>query len=172
MKKVINIALDLETLSRRTSAAIIGIAAKAFSLGENKVKEDAYFFQSVDATSCAMLGFDIDQSTVEWWAQKPDKVKKQFSCNRSIRWALSDLCEFVNKVKTDNDADTVCVWCQGTDFDIAVIRNAFVVANKDQAEKYYSVEIHRCKGQPNFHIRGSTLALSCRGRSLLGYSKE
>lgn len=36
-KKVVNIALDLETLSRRSTAAIIGIAAKAFSLGESKV---------------------------------------------------------------------------------------------------------------------------------------
>lgn len=154
MKKTINIALDLETLSRRTTAAIIGVAAKAFSLGENKVREDASFFQSVDATSCAMLGFDIDPTTVEWWAHKPDKVKKQFSDNRSIGWALNSLCEFVNKVKVDNGADTVRIWCQGTDFDIAVIRNAFVVVNKDREEnavpwKYVDVRDSRtfiCEG--------------------------
>lgn len=135
MKKIINIALDLETLSKRTTAAIIGIAAKAFSLGEDKVKEEAKFFQGVDATSCAMLGFDIDPSTVEWWSKKPAEAKSQFDYNHNICWVLSDLCDFVKKVKEENEADEVHVWCQGTDFDIAVIRNAFVVANNDRAEK-------------------------------------
>lgn len=135
MRKTINIALDLETLSKRTTAAIIGIAAKAFSLGENKVKEEAKFFQGVDATTCAMLGLDIDPDTVKWWSEKPQQAKEQFGYNHALRWALNDLCEFVKKVKEDNEADEVHVWCQGTDFDIAVIRNAFVVANNDRAEK-------------------------------------
>lgn len=134
MTKIINIALDLETLSRRANAAIIGIAAKTFCLGENKVKDGASFFRGVDATSCAMLGFDIDPATVEWWAHKPEKVKEQFAYNRPIQWVLNELFNFVNKVKADNNAGIVHVWCQGTDFDIAVIRNAFVAANNDRAE--------------------------------------
>lgn len=135
MRKTINIALDLETLSRRTTAAIIGIAAKAFSLGEDKVKGEAKFFQGVDATTCAMLGLDIDPDTVKWWSEKSQQAKEQFGYNHALHWALSDLCDFVKKVKEENEADEVHVWCQGTDFDIAVIRNAFVVANNDRAEK-------------------------------------
>lgn len=135
MKKVVNIAVDIETLSKRSTAAIIGIAAKAFSLGEHKVKEGSVFKKAVDATSCAMLGMDFDNATVEWWSKKPTAVKEQFSYGYSIGMTLRDLTDFVKDVKTLNDADEVIVWCQGTDFDIPILRNAFVLANNDREEK-------------------------------------
>lgn len=135
MKKVVNIALDIETLSRRSTAAIISIAAKTFSLGEAKVKESTEFKYAVDATSCAMLGMDFDNETVEWWSKKPDVVKEQFYYGYNIRHVLGALGTFVVEVKKINEADEVVVWCQGTDFDIPILRNAFVLANNDRAEK-------------------------------------
>ena len=135
MKKGVNIAVDIETLSKRSTAAIIGIAAKAFSLGENKAKEVSVFKYAVDATSCAMLGMDFDNETVEWWSKKPADVKEQFKYGYSIGTALHELTAFINDIKKLNDADEVIVWCQGTDFDIPILRNAFVLANNDRAEK-------------------------------------
>lgn len=135
MKKVVNIAVDIETLSKRSTAAIIGIAAKAFSLGANKVKERAEFKYAVDATSCAMLGMDFDNATVEWWSKKPAAVKEQFSYGYNIKHVLGELGKFLCDVKKENEAEEVVVWCQGTDFDISILRNAFVLANNDREEK-------------------------------------
>lgn len=134
-KKVVNIAVDIETLSKRSTAAIIGIAAKAFSLGEHKAKEGSVFKRAVDATSCAMFGMDFDNVTIEWWSKKPTAVKEQFSYGYSIGMALRELTDFVKDVKTLNGAEEVVVWCQGTDFDIPILRNAFVLVNNDREEK-------------------------------------
>lgn len=137
MKKVVNIALDIETLSKRSTAAIIYIAAKVFSLGENKATgETMEFKQAVDATSCVMLGLDIDPATVKWWSERPEKAKEQFSYSYKLLYALMGLSDFIQKVKEENGVDEVVVWSQGTDFDIAILRNAFVAAYNDRTEKH------------------------------------
>lgn len=137
MKKVVNIALDIETLSKRPTAAIIYIAAKAFSLGDNKVTgEKLEFKQAVDATSCVMLGLDIDPATVKWWSERPEKAKEQFSYSSNLLYVLMGLSDFIQKVKEGNEVEEVVLWCQGTDFDIAILRNAFVAAYNDRAEKH------------------------------------
>ena len=136
MKKQINIAVDIETLSKRSTAAIIGIAARVFDPDGGCVEgEDKDFHVSIDATSCAMLGMDFDPGTVEWWSKKPEEVKKQFELTESIKNALSHLSLFVEDIKLANDADEVIIWCQGTDFDIPILRNAFVCVNNDREEK-------------------------------------
>lgn len=135
MKKIVNIALDIETLSTHPTAAIIGIAAKAFSLGENKVVEESSYFNAVDATSCVMHGLDIDPDTVKWWSEQKEATKEQYKTSCSIWYALGGLGIFIDKVKSANGADDVMIWCQGTDFDIAILRNAFIKVNNDRAER-------------------------------------
>ena len=136
MKKQINIAVDIETLSKRSTAAIIGIAARAFDPNGGCVEgEERGFHVAIDATSCAMFGMDFDPGTVEWWSKKPEEVKKQFDNTEKIKSALSQLSIFIEDIKLANDADEVIIWCQGTDFDIPILRNAFVCVNNDREEK-------------------------------------
>lgn len=136
MKKVLNIAVDTETLSTRSTAAVIGIAARAFDPDGGCVKgEDRGFHMAIDATSCAMLGMDFDPDTIDWWSRKSDEQKKQFELTESIKNALKYLSLFIEDMKLQNEADIVRIWCQGTDFDIPILRNAFVSANNDRAEK-------------------------------------
>lgn len=137
MKNVVNIALDIETLSKRSTAAVIYIAAKAFSLGNSRVAgERLEFKQAVDATSCVMLGLDIDPVTVKWWSERPEKAKEQFSYSSKLLYVLMGLSDFIQSVKEENGAEDVVVWSQGTDFDIAILRNAFVAAYNDRTEKH------------------------------------
>lgn len=137
MKKLelVNIAVDLETLSRRPTAAIIGIAAKTFSLWNNRVKQEMEFFKAIDATSCAMYGLDFDPTTVEWWSGQPQKAKEQFKFTCSIWYVLRELATFIEDAKRINEVDDVVIWCQGTDFDISILRNAFITVNNDRAER-------------------------------------
>ncbi len=135
MKRVVNIAVDIETLSKRSTAAIIGIAAKPFSLGSNTVVDGSALWVPVDATSCAMYGLDFDPATVKWWSERPEEVKKQFNYPCSLWYALRELETFISNTKKNNDADDVVIWCQGSDFDIPILRNAFVEVNNDREEK-------------------------------------
>ena len=149
MKKIANIAVDIETLSKRSTAAIIGIAAMPFSLGYDQVaNEGAYFHMAIDATSCAMHGLHFDQSTVEWWSKQPEDAKRQFDYTHDIVHALEALAFYIRETKKDNGADVVRIWCQGTDFDISILRNVFALVFNDPKEEklpwnYYDVRDSR-----------------------------
>lgn len=157
MKKVVNIAVDIETLSKRPTAAIICIAAKPFSLGNNKVVEGSVFNQPVDATSCAMYGLDFDPNTVKWWSEQPQEAKEQFHYPCSLWYVLRGLVEFIEGVKRNNEADDVVIWCQGSDFDIPILRNAFVVVNDDRAEKTVPWKYTNVRDARTFIYEGASL---------------
>ena len=91
MKQVINIVVDVETLSLESDAAIISIAAVPF----NPVVEDlntftvfevipegaketlSEFYEVVTATSCALHGMRIDMDTVSWWSKQGEMAKAE-----------------------------------------------------------------------------------------------
>lgn len=135
MEDFVNIAVDIETLSKRPTAAIISIAARVFTLDGGPITSDIVFRQSVDATSCAMYGFDIDPATVDWWSRQDDELKEQFKENVSIKSALENFAVYIDDALNMNNAVNAHIWCQGTDFDISILRNAYVVVNKDREEK-------------------------------------
>lgn len=134
MTKYLNVMIDTETLSRRPSAAIIQIAAVPFNMDGSRATTKngdplSAFDEYVDATSCAMYGMAFDMETVEWWA-------KNTPANDCFKYKLYDeplvihvaldkfVAALVDWLQT-SDADELKVWCQGTDFDIALMREAF-----------------------------------------------
>lgn len=148
MKKL-NLTFDMETLSLRPDAAIISIAAVPFmfdredvcALGTAEEGVPAYeslfrsnpcndkwdpFYETVDATTCAMAGMAFDMSTVEFWASQPDEIKAAILNERSvsIRNALEDFLIYLENMKSSHDVDEVVLWVQGSDFDIPVLKNA------------------------------------------------
>ena len=138
MEKILDIAIDIETLSRKPTAAIIAIAARPFYIdgwGEAEPKSES-FYKTVDASSCAMYGMDFDKGTVTFWSQQPKKAKDQFlyGWSASIENALTGLKTSIEKWKAESGTDKIRVWMQGTDFDGAILRNAYmVVFNDDQS---------------------------------------
>lgn len=116
MKKL-NVVVDIETLSLRPDAAIISIAAVPFLLGAQEIQDcvkynysgvpafdeltkgvscpEEYlpFYETIDATSCAMVGLAFDMETVKFWSEMPDASKSAIldTPRVSIRQALEDL---------------------------------------------------------------------------------
>lgn len=134
MKKYQDVILDTETLSKRPFAALIQIAAKPFNLDGSEVTQadgtpltHPSFSVDIDATSCAMYGMDFEQDTVEWWSKnKPaNDYFKDVHYVQQIRYALSDFVGQMEEWCRATGADELIVWCQGTDFDIAIMREAF-----------------------------------------------
>lgn len=138
MEKILDIAIDIETLSRKPTAAIIAIAARPFYIdgwGEAGPSDEPCY-KKIDATSCAMYGMDFDKGTVLFWSQQSKEAKNEFiyGWGLSIKDALTGLRDSIKKWKSDHQADTIRVWMQGTDFDGAILRNAYmVVFNDDQS---------------------------------------
>lgn len=135
MKKVLNVMIDLETLSLSPNAAIIQIATKPFRLDGMDVEKpnggslDApSLLTDVDATTCAMYNFDFDKGTIEWWSKNSlanEAFMSRYRCSNSILYALEQLSDAFKHWKDETGTDEIVVWSQGTDFDIAVIRNAY-----------------------------------------------
>lgn len=124
--RIPHIGIDIETLSLRPTACITAISAKTFFF-DGTINEGLSFDCCVDATSCAMYGLTIEQDTVNWWASQPNEAKRYFLDTDSLKLdiALQNLAQLYRDVQQAYDCKRVLVWVQGSDFDIAVLRNAF-----------------------------------------------
>ena len=123
--KIIDFALDLETLAKEPDAAIIEIACKRFYLGES-ADRIAVTSDVVNATSCILYGMRVSEDTVSWWKEKPmEERERLMQTGIGIKDALLVLGKFILTEIAESEATGVRIWCEGTDFDIAIIRNAY-----------------------------------------------
>ena len=124
--KTPHIGIDIETLSLCPTACITAISAKTFFF-DGTIDEAHSFDCCIDATSCAMYGLTIDQSTVNWWASQPNEARSYFLKTEAIKLqdALIQLAQLYHDVQQEYNCQRVLVWTHGTDFDISVLRNAY-----------------------------------------------
>jgi hypothetical protein len=132
MPKFNHVMLDLETLSTRTDAAIIQIAAIAFDIetGELGPRFNAYVRE--DATIGQAVGH-VDLRTVGWWMQQRvapamGKAITDEDGAFSLAEALGAFAEWWEQ-GTD-DVEQTCIealWAHGSTFDIPILQTAFEV---------------------------------------------
>ena len=87
------------------------------------------FFAHVDLRSMFINGFAFDKSTAEWWSKQSDEAKASLLGNDSdeapcqpIDVVVNDLFGWIAYIKKKLGDDEICLWAQGTDFDVAVLR--------------------------------------------------
>ncbi len=139
--KTVDITIDLETCALCPTAAVMSIGAVAwnrhgkktpfFKHGDNGEEcfDPMYSFSThIDMRTEFLDGFTFDQQTADWWARQSKEAKDALTEHdeepaKYIEYAVKELMEFIECVKENTAADRVCLWCQGTDFDIAILRN-------------------------------------------------
>ena len=132
----IDITFDMETCATTANAAVMQVAAVAWdrSAKENPFEifdrndpdwERCGFNEHIDLRTCVVDGFDFDQATIKWWANQTDKAKKAVTDGLAepIEEVFIRFIGWINQVKKDTKAESVCLWCQGMDFDGAILRN-------------------------------------------------
>ena len=151
MNQVINIVVDIETLSLQSDAAILSIAAVPFdphgeipqgnepvefgvldpylrnTNGELcPVSEAGSFYEVINATSCAIHGMHFDMSTVNWWSKQDEEAKAALLSRAAmtIGEAMNALHNYLEGMKNAFDAD-IKIWAQGSDFDFPILKNAY-----------------------------------------------
>lgn len=152
---ILDITIDFETTSLSPTAAIISIGAVAWSRyqqdtpflsykaksGDNRVE----FQQFVDLRSAFLDGFTFDKSTADWWAQQSAEAKASLLKKEgnifSIEKSVKILFEWINSLADGYDA--VCLWSQGTDFDIAILKNVCYKYNIPMPVKHTQFRDHR-----------------------------
>ncbi len=116
-----HIMLDLETMDKTPTAAIVAIGAVAFDFDTGTLGRR--FYQRVDIESSQQCGGTIGADTVKWWLRQSAEARSEIATDDAvhIRQALGGLGCFILRNSPHPDA---FIWAKGTDFDIPIITSA------------------------------------------------
>ena len=127
-----NIMLDLETMGNGSNAAIIAMGAVRFD-DENILDK---FYTTVTLESSVNAGLEIDAQTVMWWMQQSDEARAQFAESKTrLSVALANFSAWVGGYAV--------VWGNGSDFDNAILGNAFKKSGLRIPWEYYNNRCYR-----------------------------
>ena len=125
MAKLIDVVFDLETTALVATAAPMQLAACAFDrehLGEFLPERlnEGFDLRSAFIEGC----FTFDDNTAQWWSKRSEGVKDKLCSLEGIEVSciVSRLALYVTNVMKAHNADCICLWCQGSDFDIPILR--------------------------------------------------
>lgn len=135
---MIDVTVDLETCALCPTAAVMSIAAVAwkrygkespfFDEGDG-VLRNSTFSAHVDLRSMFLNGFTFDQSTADWWAKQSNEAKAVLLDNdcdeqpcQPIDVVVTELFDWMDDIKKRLGDEDLCLWAQGTDFDVAILR--------------------------------------------------
>ena len=130
MEHHLDLTIDFETCSLSANAAVMQVAIVPWL----RDKDCAPFFNGqpaehfvgyVDLRTCVVKGFDFDPKTIEWWSRQSDAAKASVCAElpEPINDVLKNALDYVRNLMEENKAQSVCLWCQGPDLDIAILRN-------------------------------------------------
>jgi exodeoxyribonuclease VIII len=117
---MIQVMLDLETLSTRSNATILSIGAVKFTEEDGIVDK---FYRTVDPRTCKAVGLHVCPDTVEWWSKQSKLARDALmKDNISISQALDEFAEWYGTKK-------IPVWGNGAGFDNVIMENAYMACN-------------------------------------------
>lgn len=138
-----NIMIDVETLSTRTNASIIEIAAVEFNKYTGAVGD--IFDRLVEPSEWVKNDRNVDGTVILWWMCHPDVMTKKFldvTIKKSnLKSALYDLSTFVKEHDNINNdgRERVTVWGNGVTMDITVLQSAYEHFNMKVPWQFWAV---------------------------------
>lgn len=131
---VLNITFYLETCALCPTAAVMSIGAVAWNdEAEDSPFTDGFpgeysFYRHVDLRSSFVDGLTFDGNTSQWWTTQSNEAKKsllEYDENPllPIDSVIENFFSFIAYVQDETSAKEVKLWSQGSDFDIAILKN-------------------------------------------------
>ena len=157
---MLDISIDLETCSLCPTAAVMSIGSVAwrrdnlyspfYDLKGGNQDPASVFSCHIDLRSMFINGFTFDEKTAAWWKAKTDEAKASLLSSdsyelpcRPIDVAVKDWFDWIEDFKKEQGEQEVCLWAQGTDLDIAILRNICYKFGIDMPLPYTSTRDHR-----------------------------
>ena len=160
-----DVTLDLETTALCPTAAVMSIGAVAWDRNQvdtpfyeegNINNADYLYLRHIDLRSQFVNGFTFDQDTANWWSSRSKEAKAAVTapdsqpCD-SIENVVVDFFQWIKEIA---DGDEICLWSQGSDFDIAILRNICQQFQIDLPVSYKNFRDHR-----TFFLEGARIIL-------------
>lgn len=142
------VMLDLETMGKNKTAAIISIGAVGFT--DEGLVEHAEFHQEVNLQSCIDAGLKVDGSTVMWWLQQSQEAREVFKYNdqakplHKVLVAFSEWC---------NAWDVEEIWGNGVGFDNTILESAYNITGIQLPWKFWNDRCYRTMKNMYPHIQ-------------------
>jgi len=92
---------------------------------EQTAKWPEPFTGYVDLRTCVVDGFDFDPETIRWWADRNAAAKEAVTGELAepIQDVLVGVLNYIRNAAKTLRLESICLWCQGMDVDIAILRN-------------------------------------------------
>jgi hypothetical protein len=143
------IMVDLETLGTSPNSVILSIGAVKFDPDTRSISDR--FYVVIDKNSCLLNGLTVDPETQKWWDGQKDEAKVVLrqaegvdtftTLDGHIRAAVSldeALDEFGEFAHWNS-----CVWGNGSDFDNAMLQEAYKKIGRKQPWAYWNNRCYR-----------------------------
>lgn len=121
-----HIMIDIETLGVSSTAVIQSIGAISFDIETGEMGEYAFLQMSIQ--SCLDFGLKVDGDTIKFWLSQPKetidsilKSDKEYLLDCGLHW--------LNMFFSSHNKHTVKVWANRPQFDIAILKNAYLACN-------------------------------------------
>ena len=162
---MIDITFDLETCALCPTAAVMSIGAVAWDRNQvdtpfyeegSMNNADYLYLRHIDLRSQFVNGFTFDQDTANWWASRSKEAKLAVTapdiqpCD-SVKNVVVDFFQWIKEIA---NGDEICLWSQGSDFDIAILRNICQKFQIDIPISYKNFRDHR-----TFFLEGARIIL-------------
>lgn len=140
--KHLDFTIDFETCALTANAAPMQVAivpwrreaqddpfAVADDLGEVTEDEAARWPEPyvgyVDLRTCVMDGMDFDPATIRWWSERTDAAKRAVceELAEPVEDITVGILDYIRNTTKELRTESVCLWAQGADFDISIIRS-------------------------------------------------
>lgn len=157
--KHLDITFDLETCSTKVTAAIMQLGAVAwnwnaensdniFNLDNGNIREE-YFNMGVDMRKEFIAGLDFDPDTAQWWNSRDEAVKEEMLRPHTlpVDEVITQFTNWVKTLQTRIGAESVTLWSQGADFDLAILRHISSVFHVAMPVKYQNFRCARTYAQ-------------------------
>lgn len=123
-----HLLFDLETLGIKERETVIAtVACVPFYLEELNTFEELKsraFFAKVDCSQQIKNGSCIDPSTMQWWSEQPEDVRKMtiipHESDLSVEEAFANMADFITN-QTKYSFKESFIWSRGTAFDFPKI---------------------------------------------------
>jgi hypothetical protein len=129
-----HVMLDLETWGTSPYSLIVMIGACRFdpyAKADNLVVQEQ-FEVAIDLTHAQ--GFRIDPHTMLWWMDPEREPARRIWLKRdkvSLPVALDGFADWLRDQSSDGVCDDLRIWGNGSDFDNAILRQAYEVMKRD-----------------------------------------
>lgn len=128
--KHLDFTIDFETCALTANAAPMQVAIVPWMRNNEhdpfcNEEEVEPYVGYVDLRSCVVDGFDFDPETVRWWSRQSEAAKNAVceGLAEPVTDVLCSVLDYIRDIVEQYQLDSICLWCQGPDVDIAMLRS-------------------------------------------------